>query len=270
MSTPSESIPPELLDLIVDLLYDTGDALRECCLVSKSWIPRTRKHIFVDIGFYTLESLRSWEETFPNPSTSPACYTKTLSIGCYEVVDAGAGGWMRAFSRVVRPKVWIYQSASSLLPFHGFSPAIKSLSLRFPIAASARIFNFILSFPLLEDLSAVIYCGAWTDKDNGPPTVAQASSLPMTGSLELIQQEATRLVGHRLLSIPGGIHFRQLNLTLSCEGDLSSATALVESCSHNLESLDITCDYLGMSIRHLHPNRRLISAPSQVGVRGFG
>jgi len=34
-------LPPEILDYIVDLLHNSPNALKECCLVSKSWIPRT-------------------------------------------------------------------------------------------------------------------------------------------------------------------------------------------------------------------------------------
>jgi hypothetical protein len=44
----------------------------------------------------------------------------------------------------------------------------------------------------------------------------------------------------RLLSLPGGIHFRKLTLKWLYEEDLLTATALVEECSHTLESLDIT------------------------------
>jgi hypothetical protein len=35
-------------------LHDTRDALRNCCLIFKSWIPRTRKHLFADVRFYTM------------------------------------------------------------------------------------------------------------------------------------------------------------------------------------------------------------------------
>ena len=34
-------LPAETLDHIVDHLHDTKDALRNCCLGSKSWVPRT-------------------------------------------------------------------------------------------------------------------------------------------------------------------------------------------------------------------------------------
>jgi hypothetical protein len=72
MSDPH--LPAEMLDHIVDHLQDTEYALRSCCLVSKSWIPRARKHLFFDIVFHTAKRLELWKETFPDPSTSPACY----------------------------------------------------------------------------------------------------------------------------------------------------------------------------------------------------
>jgi len=98
-------LPPELLDHIIDLLHDSRAALRNCCLVSKSWIPRTRSHLFADIKFNTEGKLESWEEIFPDPSTSPARYAKTLTIGCFQVftaADAETGGWISSFSYVER------------------------------------------------------------------------------------------------------------------------------------------------------------------------
>ena len=56
-------------------------------------------------------------------------------------------------------------------------------------------------------------------------------------------------LARRLLSLPGGIHFRKLTLTLVCEEDLLSSTALVEGCDKTLEYLDISCEHLGVSIR---------------------
>ena len=47
MSNPI--LPEELLDYIVDLLHDRVVVLRSCCLVPKSWIPRTQRHLFTKI-----------------------------------------------------------------------------------------------------------------------------------------------------------------------------------------------------------------------------
>lgn len=96
MSNPR--LPAEMLDHIVDYLHDKRRALKQCCLVSKSWIPRTRKHLFANLVFTTVGTLQSWKNTFPVPSTSPAGYVKTLFISGPQA--ATAGSWIRGFSRV--------------------------------------------------------------------------------------------------------------------------------------------------------------------------
>ena len=96
--------PAELLDHIIDDLHDARDVLKSCCLVSTSWVPRTRRYLFADVTFHDAKDLRSWKNTFPDPSASPACYTDHLAIFCPEEVtpaDAEERGWITAFSRVV-------------------------------------------------------------------------------------------------------------------------------------------------------------------------
>ena len=125
MSDPR--LPAEMLDLIIDHLHDTTHALRDCCLVSKLWVPRTRNHLFADIEFPTTNSLKSWKKMFPDPSMSPAHYAKTLSVGnlgIATVTDVEAGGWIGGFSRVVHLRLgrldfgdW---SVISLVPFHSY------------------------------------------------------------------------------------------------------------------------------------------------------
>jgi hypothetical protein len=259
MSDPH--LPVEILDHIVDNLRDTQDTLRTCCLISKSWVQRTRKHLFADINFPTVELLQSWKKTFPDPSTSPARYTKTLSIACARAVtaaDAEAGGWIRGFSRVVHFAVAshrpFYDSMISLVPFHGFSPVVKSLRLAFAVPPSTRVINLVLSFPLLEDLAVSIRNATDGNDSDELPATAQPSIPPVfTGSLELSLKDGMEPITRQLLSSPDGINFRKLTLTWIHEGDLSSTTALVEGCSHTLESLDITLDLYGMSSRHLRP-----------------
>ena len=271
-------LPAEMLDHVVDHLHDTEDALRNCCLVSKSWIPRARKHLFADVYLPTAESLQSWEETFPDPSTSPACYASTLSVGCPHVVttaDAEIGGWIRCFSRVVYLDVDIdglFADAGSvsLVPFHGFSPIIKSLRVTAAVLSSWRVLGLILSFPLLEDLAMMAHYEAPADTDDGPgedetPAGAQPSSPPMlTGSLELFLGIGTKQFTHRLLSLAGGIHFRKLTLTWCHEEDLPLIMGLVKECSRTLESLDITGNLLGTCILDLCSHRQLTSVSSWV------
>jgi hypothetical protein len=264
MSDPH--LPAEMLDHIVDHLHDTEDALKNCCLVSKSWIPRTRKHLFANIKFQTAKNLRLRKETFPDPSTSPAYYTKALFVGCPGVVtaaDAEAGGWIRGFSCVVHLVLADGGSfpggSLSLVPFHGFSPALKSLYMVFTILPLPWVPNLILSFPLLEDLTVLAFPeDASIDSGDGSdrlPTAAQPPSPSMfTGTLEL-SLNGIKYITRQLLSLPGGIHFRKLDLEWFHEEDRSGIIELVEGCSHTLESLRISLKLRSASILPLCPHR---------------
>ena len=260
MATPR--LPAEILDRIVDHLHDAGGALRNCCLVSKSWIPRTRKHLFADIRIRTEDDLKSWKETFPDPSSSLACYTRTLSVQCpYAITDVDAeAGWIRGFFRAAHLEVVGNRTAkvihadetkNSLVSLHGFSPAIKSLRVYCIPFSSSQILDFVLSFPLLEDLAVLnpydVSTGDLGGLD-GLPTAVQPSNLPaFTGFLELFQGGMDP-ISRWLLALPGRIHFRELRLSWIRDGDLSLTTRLVEGCSSTLKSLDITCIFHGTPI----------------------
>jgi hypothetical protein len=263
MSNPY--LPAELLDHVIDHLHDTKDALRRCCLVSKLWIPRTRKHLFTDVKFHTEENLRSWKHTFPDPSTSPACYTNTLFIRYPRVVtiaDAGEGGWITTFSRVAHLEIEILGTdcspETSLVPFHGFSPVLKSLhvSLRAIHVRPSHVLDLICSFPLLEDLSVLTGDDYPIDSDEGfdrQSTSIQPSNLPaFTGTLEL-NLSGARSVIWRLMSLPGGLRFRKLNFRWNDEEDVLLTMALVERCCYTLELLKVGCQRSCAFIWYLPP-----------------
>ena len=259
MSNPQ--LPAELLDLIVDHLHDAYGALMNCCLVATSWIPRTRTHLFADIRFRAEEGLESWKMTFPDITpSSPARYTKTLRIDCPHVItaaDVEAGGWIRCFSQVVQlelgsQKLYVDESDLFLSPLQRFSHVVKSLLIDSRPLHSSQIFHLILSFPLLEDLTVINPNRAMANDDGGSDD--HPSNPPaFTGSLQLMVLGVRPLV-RRLLSLPGGIHFRKLMLTFYRQ-DTPLITALVEGCSHTLETLDIICDPYSACVWHLRPDR---------------
>ena len=194
MSNPH--LPAELLDHVVDLLHDTEYALRNCCLISEVWIPRTRKRLFNVIRIHTEKDLQSWKEASPDPSTSPARFAKTLSVGCSHVVtatDAEPGGWIAGFSSVAHLEVVTQEfpaanSTVSFVPFHGFSPAIKSLRVDIFVLPSSQMLNLILSSLLLEDITVIASYRVLIDKsdniDVGSSFAVRASGPPrFTGSL---------------------------------------------------------------------------------------
>ena len=120
----------EILDYTIDLLQNIPETLKECCLVSKSWVPRTRKHLFADIKLYSVKHLQLWKKTFPDPSSSPGCYAYSLLVYCPKAVttaDADEGGWIRGFSRLIHLNVWRqYQEPQRSGDFSG--PILRSLA----------------------------------------------------------------------------------------------------------------------------------------------
>ena len=256
---PNPHLPPELLDQISDLLHDTRSALKNCCLVSKSWIPRTRRHLFADVVFHTTENLQSWKTTFPDPSTSPACYTRFLHVDFPQFItaeDVKGGGWIQTFSQVVHLEIGIPRTLDaeepelSLIPFHGFSPALGSLHVTFTDLPPSLVSDLIHSFPRLRDLAvASRYRFSANDYIYQRPVAIQPSTpLAFTGSLRLSLLAGMNAIVPRLLSQPGGLHFRELRLTWHHEEDVLLTAALVERCSPTLETLNIECELGGATV----------------------
>ena len=252
MSNPY--LPRETLDYIVDLLQHEPETLKECCLVSKPWIPRTRKHLFATIEFISVNDLESWKKTFSDPLNSPARYTHTLffrSAGVVAAAGAGTGSLVQAFSQVVRLELSASDAkplmrfgtleTTSLAPFHGFSPTLKSLRVDSVVLPSPQVLDLICSFPLLEDLSLLGHDKPLDDDNDphGPRTAIPSTSPPLTGSLELTMLLGMGRVVRQLLDLPNGVNFRKLLLWWFYKTDLPPMMELVAKCYDTLEYLDV-------------------------------
>ena len=266
-------LPPELLDYLFDLLHEEPETLKYCCLISKSWVPRIRKHLFATVEFRFASDLESWKKTFPDPANSPAYHTHTLIVGCPRLVveaDAEEGGWIRAFSRVTRLELdngthYISEEVS-LAPFFNFSPALKSLRVCIVTFPFPQLFDLIRSSPYLEDLSLKGYEG-FQSNDRGrhePQTGVPSTSPPLTGTLDIC---ITGWMGNttcRLLELPNGLHFRKLQLWWLREEDLRWLMKLIVSCSRTLECLDIASHLPCASVSILSRSRDLPSSVFQL------
>jgi hypothetical protein len=233
------SLPPEILDLILDHLHDEPTALKVCCLVSKPWVRRARRHLFDNVEFHPLEprSLESWMKAFPDPSNSPVHHTRSLSIhGLPDIVaSTDARPWVHSFHRISKLTVdtilW-RMARGSVREFRGLSPALKSLVLNHTSIELSEVFDLICSFPLLEDLSLRIL----STKSDTDEWTAPSTSPKLTGSLHL--SDRIRPASRVLLTLPGGLHF--VKVTICCSiNDANSAMGLVTRCSDTLESLFI-------------------------------
>ena len=227
---------PEIFDLIVDHLHSGRNALKACCLVSKSWVPRARKHLFASVQFWVEGGIPigSWMKLFPDPSSSPAYHTRSLTINGRRAVTAAstdACAWIHSFLHIVKFEVittgW-YDGQVSLVQFRALSRTLKSLSLYCTSIPLSEIFGLICSFPLLEDL-ALHHWGGDANEWATPST-----SPKLTGSLQLYGEN--RFTAKGLLGLPDGLHFSKI-ITRFPVGGAKLVMGLVSACSDTLEFL---------------------------------
>jgi hypothetical protein len=233
---PCHSLPAEILDLIVDNLRDNPATLEACCLVSKSWIPRTRRHLFSFIELADSKTVKSWIRVFPDPSNSPAHHTRKLRIrGLETITAADALIHVHSFHCLTELKLQMYGPESrriTLARLHGLSPTLKSLLLSYSYIPPWEVLDLICSFPLLEDLTLRSGEAESSTKGWNVPPISPR----FTGSLRLVHNNST--VARRLFDLPNSIHFSKVILVFPTE-DMEFARDLVLRCSETMEFLRI-------------------------------
>ena len=129
----------------------------------------------------------------------------------------------------------------SLVPLCRFSPVLKSLHLTSTSLPDSKIFHFVCSFPILEDLTLASRNRRQSDMGWEPPS----TSPRLTGALELRLIEGIQSTADKLLDHPNGLHFTKITVSWVSEGDNLSTMDLVSRCSGTLESLDISDFFSG-------------------------
>ena len=253
---PQPHLPPEITDHIIDLLHDQPDTLGNCCLASRSFINRARKYLFEDIGFESSpKDLEVWKKTFPNPKKSPAHHTRSLFVGCTEIVtdeDAKEGGWIESFSEVVRLELWDGAWDGPVVnhsfhPFHVLSK-VKHLRVCFTTIPPSKLLKTICSFPQLEDLDISDFHTGANGTDGGEPIVwpPDFQFPPLTGTL-VLRPSRPDCITRLLLAVPGCLRFRKIIWEEYHPERLEGVMAVVERCSDTLECIDITRPIRGKS-----------------------
>lgn len=238
MSNPR--VPQEISDYVIDFLCNEHETLRQCCLVSKSWVSRVRKHLFVHVRFGDGDYPR-WSEMFPDPTNSPACHTRTMTVeGALKGIEEG--NWIRGFSRVERLYMPLEDDAvrGSFIPFHELSSSLKSLHVSYTIP-HIQVINLILSLPFLEDITLVGYEKSTEEGWPGEPltVVPLLTTHTLTGTLELLILDGMGGTSRILSGLIGGLRFKKLILSGDCVGGFRSMMELVMACSGTLECIDI-------------------------------
>jgi hypothetical protein len=213
---PAPYLAPEVIENIINNLSDEPGTLSKCSMVSKSWIPHARKHLFAKVRFTGNSDVWSWTLLYLNPLASPSRYTKTLHLTSQDnppkgmtdpfaiiqvltgvntdimslikastMTDAETAVLIYAFSKVLSLDVGAtYHNPEfiiSLVPLHGFSSALMSLTITTLCIHLEKLLNLALSFPRLESLSL------WLTRyfEGYIPVQRPNTHPPLTGTLTL-------------------------------------------------------------------------------------
>ena len=244
-------LPSEVVDYIIDHLEQAhpNTLLKNCCLVSKSWVPRSRKHLFREIRLDSIGRLKAWKETFPVPEQSPAHFVHTLLVDLRHIT-AEYVHWIQLFTNVVKLIMWnppcMYEFGpkDSIFPFPTFSSTVKSLVVYCKFLQTSEFLCLVHSFPLLEDLGLSQFGEEMYN--TGQVDFSLLSRPPLTGTL--LFRPRNHLV-RSLLDLPGGLHLRKIVLGIETLSEVVGEflESLVEKCSGTLECVDI--DFFGRRLR---------------------
>ena len=237
-----QRLPQELYACIIDELHDQPEALETCSLVSKSWAARSQKHLFSTVKF-SGDNVAWWRNTFPDPTNSLARHARTLIIDNPKESPED----LSLFCNVTYLFLDVRSTEASSVSFarvHGFTPFLKSLEMRVCSLRPCDILNLAHSFPLLENLSIT----GLSITPEAEPTPSKPLRVSGSFRLSMLQGPMATMVNH-LLSLPGGIHFRELDL-VCFHGSVGSsfAMALISACAPTLENLYLRawCACLGL------------------------
>lgn len=240
--SPGPHLPPEIFDHIVDFLHDQNGTLKKCCIVSKSWIPRARKHLFAHIRFKHSADLGARKKAFSDPSKSPAHHTRRLDVTYLcAVTDGEEGGWIRSFANIegltLSAECW-GRSGRGLTHFHHISFALTCLYILVISLSSSQVCDLICSFPLLQDL-VLIDGDDYEETPGEKKGILRSSTSPVLNGTLVIFQMLMRDITPRLLNLPNGLDFWRIVCESQLEEDLLRLTALVKACSDTLDVVDV-------------------------------
>ena len=232
-------IPQEIIDEILDCLTADLRSLRSCALVSKSWLPSCRRHLFHTI-FFTSETAK-WFGALREPEESPARHVRDLrfSIRGYEGAPEKFFEYIPWFTNVEKVTLLGHGSFQPLwIPWLWKLPrSVTSLTINTGVVTVAQIRDIIVQLPNLNDLSL---SGSIAMMDRrtlaGIGTVLRGR---FGGRLRLLKGHAVKDVMDMLLEIPTGLHFTDVQIC-STYGCLLSTVTLAEACCKTIVKLSYT------------------------------
>lgn len=227
-------LPQELLDEIMDHLADDSISLRRCSTAARTFVSSCRRHLFSRVVFRP-HNLPTWKITFPDPSNSPAAYTREMRIHLASDAPPQLEEYMPYFSNVrdltliggrCENREWI--STIGKLPI-----SIRSLTMKFVSVTNVQVLEIMEQLPNLDDFSLCTFKGVGFSDEAGEILRGKYG-----GKLDLLLMDAS--IVRSLLKAPEGLGFKSIKAFCNTGDDFPAYADLVATCRDTLSELDIS------------------------------
>jgi len=230
-------IPQEILDEILDYLAADSDlsSLRSYSLVSRSWVPSCRRHLFHTIHFNSRKAVLSWGEAFPVPEGSPARHVRDLYFSTGDSFYETLSAYTPWFTNVER--VTLLRDGRWIPTFWRLPQSVTSLTIKTDTSNLVQIRDIMVQLPNLDDLSL---SGALVPVDNRSlPRIGTALGGRFGGRLQLTNGYADEDTVNMLLEVPTGLRFTEVEVFCRHKR-LLSTVSLADACCNTLVKLSYT------------------------------
>jgi len=260
-------IPLDIIDEILNHL-PAGEAgsgsLQACSLVSKSWIPSCRQHLFRVVNFTSKTMVNRWLIAFPVPEQSPAHHVRRLGIWLE------APGWVP--EEFFEHTPWFTNVRSIYLSGRGMAPklhipshwrlpeSVTSLTVGYCRVTLVELRGIMARLPNLDNLALpALHIPPGRRELPGIGTVLKGR---VGGKLILHNIRCdSKGIMNMLLEVPTGLRFTEVEIDCA-RGCLPSVVTLVEACCKTIVKLSHKVTLHGKS----HPFSCLVQLTLARGV----
>ena len=221
----------------MDHLVDDSASLRRCFMAARAFVPSCRRHLFSRIVFRS-HNLPTWKITFPDPSTSPALYTREMRIHLATDASTQLAEYMPYFSNLhdltliggkCENREWITNIGK--LP-----TSIRSLTMKFVSVTNVQVLEVMGQLPNLDDFSLCTFKGG-----GSPAGAGEILRGRYSGKLELrLMEDFHASIVRSLLEIPEGLGFRSVKAFCNTGDDFLVYADLAAARRDTLADLDIS------------------------------
>jgi len=233
-------VPQELVEMMINHLRSDIGALKACCVVNKTWVARSRYHLFYQVEILDDTQLHSWASTFRYPANDVGGFVRRLHIAHPRMLEDVSEFSLEQFTNVEYfslgdvPDPTARFQASGMINILPLPTTLRSIRLCLERIQARGISSLFQRFRNLEDLSIV--CPQRGIED----AITLESSPKLWGELKIVANNDLTCFATLLGNLPNGIRFTRANISIPLEQPQTINT-LLQSLAHALTSLSIEC-----------------------------